>query len=57
MMAVELLTVLPEERLEVAAQLMRQENIRHLLVADESQSVLGIISERDTECALEPVGL
>jgi CBS domain-containing protein len=48
-----LLTVLPGERLEVAANIMRQENVRHLLVADESQYVLGIISERDLERALE----
>jgi acetoin utilization protein AcuB len=48
-----LITVRPNDSVEVAVQLLRQRGIRHLLVLKNTRLV-GIISDRDIKRALDP---
>jgi acetoin utilization protein AcuB len=42
-----LVTVRPDAPARVAAELMRNHRVRHLLVTDEGERVLGILTDRD----------
>jgi len=48
-----LITVRPEDSVEIAVQLLRQRGVRHLLVLKNTRLV-GIISDRDIKRALDP---
>ncbi len=48
-----LITVRPEDSVEMAVKLLRQRGVRHLLVLNNSRLV-GIISDRDIKRALDP---
>lgn len=50
-MTVHVVTVRPDETLDVAVSELRSRRIRHLLVADEGRLV-GIVSDRDVKRAL-----
>jgi acetoin utilization protein AcuB len=53
LMSRKLITVAPEESVEVAVQLLRQRGIRHLLVM-KNDRLVGIISDRDLKRTLDP---
>ncbi len=53
LMTRKLITVAPEETVEVAVRLLRQRGIRHLLVMKDGDLV-GIVSDRDIKRALDP---
>jgi acetoin utilization protein AcuB len=48
-----LVTVAPDDSVEVAVQLLRQRGVRHLLVLEQDRLV-GIVSDRDIKRALDP---
>jgi acetoin utilization protein AcuB len=48
-----LITIRPDDSVEVAVQLLRQRGVRHLLVLKNARLV-GIISDRDIKRALDP---
>ena len=53
LMSRKLITVAPEDSVEVAVQLLRQRGIRHLLVM-KNDRLVGIISDRDVKRTLDP---
>jgi acetoin utilization protein AcuB len=48
-----LITVAPDDSVEVAVQMLRQRGIRHLLVL-KNDRLVGIVSDRDIKRALDP---
>jgi acetoin utilization protein AcuB len=53
LMTRKLITVSPEDSVEVAVQMLRQRGVRHLLVV-KNEELVGIISDRDIKRALDP---
>jgi acetoin utilization protein AcuB len=53
LMTRKLITVSPEDSVEVAVQMLRQRGVRHLLVV-KSGELVGIVSDRDIKRALDP---
>jgi acetoin utilization protein AcuB len=53
LMVRKLVTVAPNDSIEVAVRLLRQSGIRHLLVMNK-EKLVGIISDRDIKRALDP---
>jgi acetoin utilization protein AcuB len=53
LMSRKLITVSPEDTVEVAIQLLRQRGIRHLLVM-KGERLVGIVSDRDFKRAMDP---
>lgn len=53
LMTRKLITIAPNDSVEVAVQLLRRRGIRHLLVLKDGELV-GIVSDRDIKRALDP---
>jgi acetoin utilization protein AcuB len=53
LMTRKLITVAPEESVEVAVKLLRQRGVRHLLVMEKA-NLVGIVSDRDLKRAMDP---
>jgi acetoin utilization protein AcuB len=53
LMTHKLITVAPDDSVEVAVQLLRQRGLRHLLVL-KGERLVGIVSDRDIKRALDP---